>query len=76
MPRMDGQAVLKVIKEDSRFKKIPVVILTSSNAYSDILESYDNGANSFLTKPLGYQDLVKLMGLVNVYWLKEVRLPH
>lgn len=76
MPRMNGQEALKVIKGDSRFKKIPVVVLTSSNAYGDILDSYNNGANSFLTKPLNYRDLVRLMGLVDDYWLQEVRLPH
>lgn len=75
MPRLNGHQTLKLIKDDFRFKKIPVIILTTSNSLRDIVQSYENGANSFLTKPSGYGDLVKLVGLVKDYWLEEVNLP-
>jgi two-component system response regulator len=75
MPRLDGHQVLKLIKDDSRFKKIPVIILTTSFSLADVVTSYNNGANSFLTKPLNYSDLVKLIGLVKEYWIEESHLP-
>jgi two-component system, response regulator len=75
MPRLDGHRVLRIIKEDARFKKIPVIVLTTSSSLADVVNSYNNGANSFLTKPLNYGDLVKLIGLVKEYWLEESHLP-
>jgi len=75
MPRLDGHQALKFIKDDSRFKKIPVVILTTSSSLADVVKSYNNGANSFITKPPNYDELVRLIGLVKDYWLEEVHLP-
>jgi two-component system response regulator len=75
MSPMDGHQVLKIIKSDTRFKKIPVLILTASSNLDDVTRSYNDGANSFLTKPLEYENLVKLIGLVKRYWLQETHLP-
>lgn len=75
MPRMDGHQVLRVIKGDLQLRKIPTIILTASHSLDDIVQSYHDGANSFLTKPLEYDRLVSLIGLVKSYWLEESWLP-
>ena len=75
MPRMDGHEALRIIKSDLSLKKIPTVILTSSHNLDDIVQSYHDGANSFLTKPQEYDRLVSLIGLVKHYWLEEAQLP-
>jgi len=76
MPRLDGREVLKIIKSHSRLREIPVVILTNSDSPEDILGSYQEGANSFFTKPLDYLDLVRLMGLLKNYWFQSAKLPY
>jgi two-component system response regulator len=75
MPRMDGHQTLKIIKDDMDLRKIPVIILTASHTLEDVTQSYHDGANSFLTKPLEYDRLVALLGLIKQYWLEESRLP-
>jgi two-component system response regulator len=75
MPRMDGYQALRAIKGDVTLKKIPTIILTSSHNLNDVVQSYHDGANSFLTKPLEYDRLVSLVGLVKHYWLQESKLP-
>ena len=69
LPKIDGIDVLKKVRGDSRTKMIPVVILTSSNEDSDLIAGYGNGANSYVRKPVDFEqfaDSVKQMGL---YWL-------
>lgn len=75
MPRVDGHEALRIIKTDRDLRKIPVIILTSSHTLDDIAQSYHDGANSFLSKPMEYKKLVDLLGLVKRYWLEEARLP-
>lgn len=75
MPRVTGHEALRVIRSDREFRRIPVIILTASHTDHDILQSYQDGANSFLSKPSDYVKLVKLMGLVKKYWLEESHLP-
>lgn len=75
MPRVNGHEALRVIKSDREFRKIPVIILTTSHAHQDVVQSYHDGANSFLSKPLDYKNLVELIRLVKVYWLEKSRLP-
>lgn len=75
MPRKDGREVLKEIKTDPRWKRTPVVILTTSRADEDVLGSYDLGANSFVSKPVSYDDLVDIMRNLGRYWSQTVRLP-
>lgn len=75
MPRVNGHEALRVIKSDRNFRKIPVIVLSSSHAHHDIVQSYTDGASSYLTKPMEYKNLVDLIGLVKKYWLEEVRLP-
>ncbi|SRR5579871_1270176 len=75
MPRVDGHEALRIIKNDRDLRKIPIIILTSSHTEHDITQSYHEGANSFLSKPMEYRNLVGLIGLVKKYWLEEARLP-
>lgn len=69
LPRVDGLEVLQTIKEDEDLKGIPVVILTTSAAEKDVARAYQNHANSYLVKPLGYEDFRKLMEDLGFYWL-------
>jgi CheY-like chemotaxis protein len=75
MPRLDGREVLKVIKADEKLRHIPVVILTTSKAEEDIFKTYDLGANSYITKPVTFEGLVKILGTMRYYWLEIVNLP-
>ncbi len=76
MPKIDGREALKVIKSDSDLKKIPIVILTTSKAEEDILKGYNLGANSYITKPVTFEGLVKVMNSLKCYWLEIVELPE
>src|SRR5215211_7637948 len=69
LPRVDGIDVLKAIKEDHRLKSIPVVVLTTSEAEKDVAKAYYNHANSYLVKPVGFEDFKKLMDDLGFYWL-------
>ena len=69
LPRVDGLVVLKTIKTTPALLRIPVVILTSSDAESDIVKSYDYHANSYVVKPLDYKLFTKLMKDLGSYWL-------
>ncbi|MBI3739386.1 MAG: response regulator [Chloroflexi bacterium] len=69
LPRVDGLEVLQTIKEDENLKAIPVVILTTSEAEKDVARAYYNHANSYLVKPLGYEEFRKLMEDLGFYWL-------
>ena len=75
LPRMDGREALKEIKADSRLRRIPVVILTTSKAEQDILGSYLLGASGFISKPIKYDELVKIMRTIADYWVSVVQLP-
>ena len=75
MPRKDGREALKEIKADPAISRIPVVVLTTSDADVDIAMSYANGANSFITKPVSMDGLVKVMATLKEYWFEIVRLP-
>ena len=69
LPRVDGIDVLKAIKEDADLKSIPVVVLTTSEAEKDVAKAYYNHANSYLVKPVGFEDFKKLMDNLGFYWL-------
>ena len=69
LPRIDGLEVLKTIKTTPSLLRIPVVILTSSDAESDIARSYDYHANSYVVKPLDFKTFTKLMKDLGFYWL-------
>ena len=75
MPRKDGREALREMKASADLRRIPVVVLTTSHADTDIERIYDLGANSFISKPLDFQSLVNLMRLLGQYWFKAVELP-
>ena len=75
LPRKDGREVLAEIKCDPALKSIPVVILTTSSADEDIAKSYESHANCYLTKPIGLDEFIRIIKLIEEFWLKAVRLP-
>jgi len=75
MPRMDGRQALREIKSDPKLKHIPVVVLSTSNVIEDIVKCYEDGSNSFLTKPPTYDELVELTKSFNKYWIETAVLP-
>jgi CheY-like chemotaxis protein len=75
MPRKDGREALKEIKSDASLKKIPVVVLTTSTADTDIAIVYELGANSFISKPVAFNTLVSVMKTLGDYWFNVVELP-
>ncbi|WP_105172433.1 response regulator [Pseudoalteromonas sp. T1lg24] len=75
MPRMDGREALKLIKENTALRSIPVVILTTSKQEEDKLRGYDLGAASYITKPVTFEGLVELMKQLGKYWIEIVELP-
>ena len=69
MPRMDGLEVLRRIRSQARTAGLPVVVLTTSNEERDIVESYRLGANSFVRKPVVFEEFVEAANVLGVYWL-------
>jgi CheY-like chemotaxis protein len=76
LPRVDGLEVLKTIKADTKLSRIPVVILTTSAAEADMLKAYDNHANSYMVKPVDYEQFVALMETIGYYWLAWNEYPY
>ena len=75
MPRMDGREALQIIKADEKLRRIPIVVLTTSQAEEDIYRSYDLGANSYISKPVTFDSMVDLTRALAKYWFTLVRLP-
>ncbi len=76
LPRIDGLEVLRLIKEQDELKNIPVIILTTSEAEKDVARAYSNHVNSYLVKPVGYEEFSKLMNDLGFYWLGWNTHPH
>ena len=68
LPKLDGLEVLRKIREDERTKSLPVVILTSSREKRDITEAYKLGVNSYVVKPVGFDNFVRTISSIAVYW--------
>ena len=75
LPRMDGREVLAHIKQDDSLKTIPTVILTTSDAEGDVMESYRLRANAYLTKPVQLNKFENLVRSLNDFWLTKAKLP-
>ncbi len=75
LPKKDGREVLKEIKEDPKLKCIPVVILTTSSTQEDINQTYSNHANCFITKPVDFDQFLKVVQSIEDFWLTGVKLP-
>ncbi|MCP4583156.1 MAG: response regulator [candidate division Zixibacteria bacterium] len=75
MPKKDGREALKEIKADPALRRIPIVVLTTSDEEEDIFRTYDLGVNSFITKPVSFESLVEIMKTLRLYWFEIVELP-
>lgn len=75
LPVKSGREVLAEIKNDETFRRIPVVVLSSSKSEEDIATCYDLQANCFITKPAGIDDLMKVVKAIEDFWLDIARLP-
>jgi CheY-like chemotaxis protein len=75
MPRKDGREVLAEVKADPDLRRIPVVVLTTSKAEEDILRSYDLHANSYVTKPVDFEQFMKVVRSIEEFWLSVVKFP-
>ena len=75
MPKKDGREALQEIKADPRLRRIPVVVLTTSQAEQDILSTYDLGVSGFVKKPVNFESLVDIVKILGKYWFEIVELP-
>ncbi len=75
MPKKDGRQALRELKEDPVLRRIPVVVLSTSSADVDVVQSYDLGSNSFITKPALFDELVRAMSCLGRYWFGIVKRP-
>ena len=75
MPRMDGRELLEHIKNDETLRRIPVVVLSTSQTEADILKTYDLHANCFITKPVDIEQFVAIARSIETFWLTLVKLP-
>jgi CheY-like chemotaxis protein len=75
MPRLDGRAALRELKNDPDLRQIPVVVLTTSKADEDVYRSYDLGVNSYIVKPVTFEALVDILQTLEKYWIEIVELP-
>ncbi|HET6875494.1 MAG TPA: response regulator [Acidimicrobiales bacterium] len=76
MPRMSGSEALAELKADTALKSIPIVVFSTSSRPDDVSKCYRLGANSYITKPSGFRELVETMGAFHSYWSEVVDLPH
>ena len=75
MPRLDGYEVIRAVKADPRLCHIPVLFLTTTSRKEDVQRAFEYGASSFFSKPADFEDLVRLMEHILIYWKRVTRLP-
>lgn len=75
LPKMSGHEVLMYIKNNERFKSIPVIMLTTSSSEKDILQSYKNHVNCYITKPIDVADFMKAIAKIEDFWINIVSIP-
>lgn len=75
MPKLNGFETLQCIRADPALRHLVVVIMTTSHAEVDVFKSYNNGANSYIVKPLTFKGLVEAITVIEQYWVKIVSLP-
>lgn len=78
MPRMDGIEVLCAIRDDARFKKLPVVMLTSSREEPDLKTCYELGVNAYVVKPVNFNEFIEAVKQIGIFWgiLNELPMNH
>ena len=75
LPKIDGMEVLAEIKKDENLKIIPVVMLTTSDSENDIVKSYNNHANCYITKPVDFNKFMEVVQMIKDFWISIVKLP-
>jgi CheY-like chemotaxis protein len=75
LPRKDGREVLREVKKNDELKSIPIVILTTSSAKEDVIKTYSNHANCYITKPVDFDQFLRVITAIEDFWLKVVELP-
>ena len=75
LPKMDGRELLREMKSDASLRTIPVVVLTTSDAETDVIRSYDLHANAYITKPLDMEQFIRVVRGIDDFWFGIVRLP-
>jgi CheY-like chemotaxis protein len=75
LPKMDGTEVLGIIKSDPELKRIPVIMLTTSSSEKDIITSYNNYANCYITKPVDLERFMDVVRTIEDFWISIVKLP-
>jgi two-component system, chemotaxis family, response regulator Rcp1 len=76
LPRKSGLEVLKEIKEDESLRQIPVLVLSTSQAEKDIIQSYDLHANAYVSKPVDLNEFISVIKVIEGFWFEIVKLPH
>jgi CheY-like chemotaxis protein len=76
LPRMDGREVLAALKDDPELRRIPVVVLTTSEAEEDVLRSYSLHANAYVTKPVDFHRFIEVVRQIDEFFVTVVRLPQ
>jgi len=76
LPKVNGMEVLRQVKSDERTKQIPVVVMTSSGEDRDLKEAYAEGANSYIIKPVVFDDFARLVQELGLYWIVTNRSPR
>ena len=75
LPKVDGKEVLHYLKNNPSLRKIPVVMLTTSSSELDVVDSYNNYANCFITKPVDFNKFFDVVRMIEDYWISVVKLP-
>lgn len=75
LPKKDGREVLRDIKQDGKLKSIPVVVLTTSEEEMDVVKCYTMGANSYIAKPVTFEEFIKVVKSIEDFWLTIVKMP-
>lgn len=75
LPRMGGHELLRRVKQDPRFKHVPIIVLTTSGRPDDVLQAYDAGANAYLLKPVEFTRFTEVLEQLGKFWLETVQLP-
>jgi len=76
LPKMNGQEVLKYLKDNEKYKHIPVIILTTSSSETDILQSYKNHVNCYITKPVDVNSFINAVTRIEDFWISIVSIPN
>ncbi len=75
MPRMDGLEFLSIVKKDIRYKRIPIIMMTSSRVEEDLIKGYNLGVNAYVVKPLDFEALVEIVKQIGIFWAIINELP-